>query len=285
MLFERFFRVFYCDLWTKQIELVPYRATKISRKTQKHLFFPLIAKLVCFSCVFLCATKGNVAKNTRKGMNRTRDQSLLNEYPNDWDTNDLRKKRNFRRALYLLTNKKESVVLGSLTFESSTTNLRHMLGLYVSLRNTRKKLLFLPGHKERVLSVSFTFIFSAFGCNFPFSWLKTTTTTMKAKGRQSRNAKKKHKRHQTLVRKGKRGKFGLVNILNIFFEICGKFLFAADILNFSLVSKKFFCLVRDGTRIIASYHHVVMRYCHAMTMRHLACKNVALREGIVLSYT
>ncbi len=33
----------------KQIELVPYHATKISRKTQKRLFF-LIAKLVCFSC-------------------------------------------------------------------------------------------------------------------------------------------------------------------------------------------------------------------------------------------
>ncbi len=40
------------QMWTKQIELVPYRATKISRKTQKHIFFPLIAKLVCFSCVF-----------------------------------------------------------------------------------------------------------------------------------------------------------------------------------------------------------------------------------------
>ncbi len=49
-------------------------------------------------------------------------------------------------------------MLGSFTFESSTTNLRHMLGLYVGLRNTRKKLLFLPGHKERVLSVSFASI-------------------------------------------------------------------------------------------------------------------------------
>ncbi len=49
-------------LWKKQIELVPYRATKISRKTQKHLFFPLIAKLVCF----LYATKGNGAKMQEK---------------------------------------------------------------------------------------------------------------------------------------------------------------------------------------------------------------------------
>ncbi len=84
-------------------------------------------------------------------MTRTHDLHIV-----DWDTNDLQKKRKFRRTLYLLTNKKEWVVLGSFTFESPTTNLRHMLGLYVSLRNTRKKLLFLPGHKERVLSVSFT---------------------------------------------------------------------------------------------------------------------------------
>ncbi len=47
--------------WTNVKEtnrtIVPYRATKISRKTQKHLFFPLIAKLVCFSCVFCVRLK------------------------------------------------------------------------------------------------------------------------------------------------------------------------------------------------------------------------------------
>ncbi len=144
-------------MWTKQIELVPYRATKISRKTQKHLFFLLIAKLVCFSCVFCVWLRETSQKIQGKRVTRTRDQSILNEYPNDWDTNDLQKKRKFRRPLYILTNKKESVVLGSFTFESSTTNIRHMLGQYVSLRNTRKRLLFLPGHKERVLSVSFTY--------------------------------------------------------------------------------------------------------------------------------
>ncbi len=139
--------VLFDHLWTKQIELVPYRATKISRKTQKHLFFPLIAKLVCFSCVF-CV--------------RLREMSQK-IHSNSWPIHlkripyDLQKKRKFRQPLYILTNKKESVVLGSFTFESSTTNIRHMLGLYVSLRNTRKRLLFLPGHKERVLSVSFTF--------------------------------------------------------------------------------------------------------------------------------
>ncbi len=138
-----------CYLWKKHIELVPYHATKISRKTQKHLLFPLIAKLVCFSCVFCVRLREMSQKIKRKGVIRTQDLSILN---------DLQKKRKFRRILTLLTNKKESVVLGSFTFESSTTNLRHMLGLYVNLRNTRKKLLFFPGHKERVLSVSFTFV-------------------------------------------------------------------------------------------------------------------------------
>ncbi len=132
-------------MWTKQIEqieLVPYRATKISRKTQKHLFFPLIAKLVCFSCVFCVRLRETSQKIQGKRVIRTQDLSILNEYTSDWDTNDLQTKMKFRRTLYLLTNKKESVVLGFFTFESSTTNLRHMLGLYVSLRNTRKKLLF-----------------------------------------------------------------------------------------------------------------------------------------------
>ncbi len=98
-------------------------------------------------------------KTCRKKHKKKRDSNSwlplhLKQIPNNWDTNDLQKKRKFRRTLYLLTNKKESVVLGSFTFESSTMNLRHMLGPYVSSRNTRKKLLFLPGHKERVLSVS-----------------------------------------------------------------------------------------------------------------------------------
>ncbi len=33
-------------------------------------------------------------------------------------------------------------MLGSFTFESSMTNLPHMLGLYISLRKTREKLFF-----------------------------------------------------------------------------------------------------------------------------------------------
>ncbi len=127
-------------------------------KNTKTPFFSPNRKTCVFFVRFLCATREMSQKIQGKWVTRTRDQSILNEYPNDWDTNDLRKKRKFRRTLYLLTNKNESVVLGSFTFESSTTNLRHMLGLYVSLRNTRKKLPFLPGHKERVLSVSFTYI-------------------------------------------------------------------------------------------------------------------------------
>ncbi len=75
-------------------------------------------------------------KNTRKKSDSNSRPLHLKRIPND-----LQKKKKFRWT-YLLTNKKESVVLGSFTFESSTTNFRHMLGLYVSLRNTRKKLLF-----------------------------------------------------------------------------------------------------------------------------------------------
>ncbi len=112
----------------------------------KNTFFPLSAKLVFFVCFFVW-TKGNVAKNTRKKSDSNSRPLHLLRIPERL-THDLQKKRKLRRTLYLLPNKKESAVLGSFTFESLATNLRHMLGLYVGLRNTRKKLLFLPGHNE-----------------------------------------------------------------------------------------------------------------------------------------
>ena len=91
----------FLQMWKKQIELVPYRATKISRKTPKHIFFPLIAKLVCFSCVFCVRLREMSQKIQGK---RVIHLSILNEYLCDWDTNDLQTKMKFRRTLYLLTN-------------------------------------------------------------------------------------------------------------------------------------------------------------------------------------
>ncbi len=67
-------------VWKKQIELVPYHATKISKNT-KTPFFPPNRKTCVFRVFFVCDWEMSQKKQREKEW--FEDLSILNEYPSD----------------------------------------------------------------------------------------------------------------------------------------------------------------------------------------------------------